>query len=84
MVTHLESSGVDKANSTYFTAATSQVVNHGPKDLVKRLNHTSVAGGIGELAMPAPVDLFGIAALEVAVALRLMEHDENGHELTRA
>jgi len=34
--------------------------------------------------MPAPEDLFGIVALEVAVALRLMKHDENGHELTWA
>ena len=34
--------------------------------------------------MPAPEDLFGIVALEVAVASRLMKHDKNGHELTRA
>ena len=77
-------SGVDKADPTHFITATSQVVNQGPKDPRKKLNHTSVAGGTGELAMPAPEDLFGIVALEVAVALRLMEHDENGHEFTRA
>ena len=84
MVTHPEWSRVDKADPTHFTTLTSQVVNQGPKDPRKKLNHTSVAGGIGELAMPAPVDLFGIAALEVAVALRLMKHDKNGHEFTRA
>ena len=77
-------SGVDKADPTHFTPATSQVVSQGPKDPRKKLDHTSVAGGIGELAMPAPEDLFGIVALEVAVALRLMKHDKNGHELTRA
>jgi hypothetical protein len=80
----VEWSGVDKADPTHFTTATSQVVNQGPKDPRKKLNHTCVAGGIGELAMPAPEDLFGIVALEVAVALRLMKHDENGHELTWA
>ena len=84
MVTHLEWSGVDKADPTHFTTATSQVVSQRPKDPRKKLNHTNVAGGIGELAMPAPVDLFGIVALDVAVALRLMKHDKNGHELTRA
>ena len=77
-------SGVDKADPTHFNTATSQVVNQGPKDPRKKLDHTSVAGGIGKLAMPAPEDLFGIVSLEVAVALRLMEHDKNGHELTRA
>jgi len=84
MVTHLEWSGVDKADPTHFATATSQVVNRGPKDPRKRLNHMSVAGGIGELAMPAPEDLLGIVSLEVAVALRLMKHDKNGPELTRA
>ena len=84
MMTHLERSGVDKADPTHFTTATSQVVNQGPKDPRKKLNHTSVAGGIGELAMPVPKDLFGIVALEVAVALRLMKHDKNGHALTWA
>ena len=84
MGTHLEWSGVDKADPTHFATVTSQVVNQRPKHPRKKLDHTSVARGIGKLAMPAPVDLFGIAALEVAVALRLMEHDENGHELTRA
>ena len=84
IVTHLEWSGVDKADPTHFTTATSQVVNQGPKDPRKRLYHTSVAGGIGELAMPVSEDLFGIVALEVAVALRLMKHDKDGHELTRA
>ena len=77
-------SGVDKADPTHFTTATSQVVNQGPKDPRKKLNHTRVAGGIGELAILVPKDLFGIVALEVAVALRLMKHDENGPELTRA
>ena len=84
IVRHLEWSRIDKADPTHFATATSQVVNQGLKDPRKRLNHTSVAGGIGELAMPAPEDLFGIVALEVAVALRLMKHDKNGHELTRA
>ena len=75
-------SGVDKADPTHFTTATSQVVSQGPKDPRKKLNHTSVAGGIGKLAMTE--DLFGIVSREVAVALRLMKHDKNGHELTRA
>ena len=34
--------------------------------------------------MSAPEDLFGIVSLGVAVALRLMKRDINGHELTRA
>ena len=84
MMTHLEWSGVDKADPTHFTTATSQVVSQGLKDPRKKLNHTSVAGGTGELAIPAPEDLFGIVALEVAVALRLMKHDKDGHELIRA
>ena len=74
MLTHPEWSRVDKADPTHFATATSQVVNQGPKDPRKKLNHTSVAGGIGELAIPAPEDLFGIVALEVAVALRLIKH----------
>ena len=77
MVTHLEWSGVDKADPTHFTTAISQVVNQGPKDPRKKLNHTSVARGIGKLVIPAPEDLFGIVALEVAVALRLMKHERN-------
>ena len=84
MVRHLEWSGVDKADPTHFITATSQVVNQGPKDPRKKLNHTSVAGGTGELAMPAPEDLLGIVSLEVAVALRLRKQDKNGHELTWA
>ena len=84
MVTHLELGGVDKADSTHFTTATSQVVNQGPKDPRKKLDHTSVAGGIGKLAMPAPQDLLLLVALEVTVALRLMKHDKNGNELTWA
>ena len=84
IVRHLQWSRIDKADPTHFATATSQVVNQGPKDPRKKLNHTSVAGGIGELVMPAPEDLLGIVSLEVAVALRLMKHDKNGHELTRA
>ena len=84
IVRHLEWSRIDKADPTHFATATSLLVNQEPKDPRKKLDHTSVARGIGKLAVPAPEGLFGIVALEVAVALRLMEHDENGHELTRA
>jgi len=59
-------------------------VNQGPKDPRKKLNHTCVAGGTGKLAMQALQDLLLVLALEVTVALRLMEHDENGHQFTRA
>ena len=55
-----------------------------PKNPRKKLEHTSVAGSIGKLVTPAPQDLFIIEALEVAVALRFLKHDENGHEFTRA
>ena len=84
IVRHLEWSRIDKADPTHFTTATSQVVNQRPKHPRKKLDHTSVARGIGKLAVPAPEGLFGIVALEVAVALRLMKHDKNGHELTWA
>ncbi len=47
------------------------------------MDHTSVARGIGKLAVPAPEGLFGIVALEVAVALRLIKHDKSGHKLTQ-
>ena len=84
IVRHLEWSRIDKADPTHFATATSLLVNQEPKHPRKKLDHTSVARGIGKLAVPAPEGLFGIVALEVAVALRLIKHDKSGHKLTRA